>query len=126
MLSDIDQNDLELLTSIYSDKQQMELIANNSYRHPDMVKRELKKRIRVLKITKKFGDNHLKILKVYDEMHEKHEDEMSKYCEDLEDKLCRKLMCSEDSDLVELCETLSRIHVEQVLEFYNGVYKMHK
>ena len=31
MLSDIDQNDLELLTSIYSDKQQMELIANNSF-----------------------------------------------------------------------------------------------
>ena len=44
-------------------------------------------------------------------MHEKHEDEMSKHCEDLEDKLCRKLMSlykgSEDSDLVELCETLS-------------------
>ena len=52
MLSDIDQNDLALLTSIYSDKQQMELIANSSYRHPDSVKRELKKRIRVLKITK--------------------------------------------------------------------------
>ena len=70
------------MTAIYSDKQQMALIANNSYRHPDMVERELKKRIRVLKITKKFGGNHLKILKLYDEMHKKHEDEMSKYCED--------------------------------------------
>ena len=59
-------------------------------------------------------------------MHKKHEDEMSKYCENLEDKLCRKLMCSEDYDLIELCETLSRIHVEEVLEIYNGVYKMYK
>ena len=127
MLSDIDYNDLELLTAIYSDKQQMTSIANNSYRHPDMVGRELKKRIRVLKITKKFGDNHLKILKLYDEMHEKHEHEMSKYCDDLEDKLCIKLMSiykgSEDSNLVELGETLSQIYVEEVLEFYNGVYK---
>ena len=139
MPSDIDYNDLELLTAIYSDKEQITSIANNSLRPPDYVERELKKRIRVLKITKKFGDNHLKILKLYDEMYQKHEDEMSKYCEDLEDKLCiklmcsdledklsRKLMCSEDSNLVDLCETLSSIHVEEVLEFHNGVYKMHK
>ena len=137
MLSDIDYNDLELLTAIYSDKQQITSIANNSLRPPDYVERELKKRIRVLKIIKKFGDNHLKILKLYDEMYQKHEDEMSKYCEDLEDKLCIKLMCSDLEDklsrklmcsanLVDLCETLSSIHVEEVLEFHNGVYKMHK
>ena len=89
------KNDLELLTAIYSDKQQMKLIANNSYLHPDMVERELKKRIRVLKITKQFGDNHLKILKLYDEMYQKHEDEMSKYCEDLEDKLYIKNLCAQ-------------------------------
>ena len=45
-------------------------------------------------------------------------------CSDLEDKLSRKLMCS--ANLVDLCETLSSIHVEEVLEFHNGVYKMHK
>ena len=70
-------------------------------------------------------------------MYQKHEDEMSKYCEDLEDKLCIKLMCSDLEDklsrklmcsanLVDLCETLSSIHVEEVLEFHNGVYKIHK
>ena len=85
-----------------------------------MVERELKKRIRVLEITKKFGDNHLKILKLYDEMYKKHEDEMSKYCEDLQDKLCRKLMSSykasvDNFHLVVLCETLSRLNVEEVL-----------
>ena len=130
MLSDIDYNDLELLTAIYSDKQQITSIANNSLRPPDYVERELKKRIRVLKITKKFGDNHLKILKLYDDMQEKHGDEMSKYCEDLEDKLCIKVMSfyegsedSEDSDMLELCETLSGIHMEEVLEFYSELYK---
>ena len=121
MLSDINYNDLELLTAIYSDKQQMTSIANNSYKHPDMVERKLKKRIRVLKITKKFGDNHLKILKLYDEMHDKYEYEMSNYCDYLEDKICIKLMSlykgSEDSNLVELCETLSQIHVEEVWNF---------
>ena len=127
MLSDIDYNDLDLLTAIYSDKQQITSIADNSLRPPDYVERELKKRIRVLKITKKFGDNHLKILKLYDDMQEKHGDEMSKYCEDLEDKLCMKVMSfyegSEDSDMLELCETLSGIHVEEVLEFYSELSK---
>ena len=95
-------------------------------KHPDMIERYLKKRIRVLKITKKFGDNHLKIMKLYDEMQEKHEYEMLKYCDDLEDKLCIKLMSlykSSRPDLIELYQTLAEIHMEEVLEFQYEVYK---
>ena len=123
MESILQSNDLELLTAIYSDKEQMTSIAKQLVKHPDI----LKKRIRLLKITKKFGDNHLKILKLYDEMQEKHEDEMIKYCDDLQNKLCIKLMSlyegSENFYLLELCETLSKIHMEEVLEFHYGVYK---
>ena len=126
MESILQSNDLELLTAIYSDKQQMTSIANKLVKHPDMIERYLKKRIRVLKITKKFGDNHLKILKLYDEMYEKHEDEIYKFCDDLEDKLCIKLMSlykSSRPDLEELCQTLAYIHMEEVLEFQYELYK---
>ena len=119
-------NDLELLTAIYSNKEQMTSIANKLVKHPDMIERYLKKRIRVLKITKKFGDNHLKILKLYDEMQDKHEDEIYKFCDYLEDKLCIKLMSlykSSRPDLEELCQTLAEIHMEEVLEFQYEVYK---
>ena len=120
-------NDLELLTAIYSDKEQMTSIAEQLVKHPDMIKRYLKKRIRVLKITKNFGDNHLKILKLYDDMQDKHEDDIIKFCDDLQDKLCIKLMSLyegfKDCGLLELCETLSEIHMEEVLEFNYGVYK---
>ena len=126
MESILQSNDLELLTAIYSNKEQMTSIAKQLVKHPNMIERYLKKRIRVLKITKKFGDNHLKILKLYDEMQDKHEDEMFNYCDDLEDKLCIKLMSlykSSRPDLEELCQTLAEIHMEEVLEFQYEVYK---